>query len=371
MTIAAIETIGLKGGTADTGWPDGAAPDVNMHTLVVVRSSDGASGVGSSFTSKPLVDAAIELLKPMLLGESSREPERVSETLRQKTFWQGRGGAVEHAISGIDIALWDLVGKELGESTSRLLGGRYRNRIRPYASILFDEPGPLSEHLASVVSRGFKAVKLGWRPFARRDRRTDEKLVQTARDVVGPDVDILVDAGGSEEFWPHDFHWAKETARMLADYRVGWFEEPLTPDDLEGFIELRKISPVPIAGGEVLTRRQSFASWLTKGAFDIVQPDATKCGGLSEARRVGWLADDFGALMVPHGWNTAVGVAADLQLVAAMPVAKYVEYLFPCPYIEDLLATPFRIDAEGYLQIPDGPGLGIELNPEGVKRYAI
>lgn len=190
------------------------------------------------------------------------------------------------------------------------------------------------------------------------------------RETVGEDFDILVDAGGSEEFWPHDFHWAKETARMLGDYKVGWFEEALAPDDIEGYIELRKISPVPIATGEVLTRRQSFIPWLVRGAVDIIQPDATKCGGLSEMRRIGWLADDLGSLLVPHGWNTAVGVAADLQLVAALPVARYVEYLTPCKYIEDLLVQPFVIDAEGFLEIPDRPGLGIELNAEGLKRYA-
>lgn len=370
MKISRITSIGLRSGTVDGGWSDVLKPDVNLHTLVEVHADDGRVGLGSCFTSKKLVDAALDILLPMLLGQPANEPERVSEMLRQKTFWQGRGGAVEHAISGIDIALWDLMGKITGQSVSRLLGGRYRDRIRPYASILFDEPGPLAEELRRVTSLGFKAIKMGWRPFGRRDRGTDALLVKTARETVGPDVDLLVDAGGSEEFWPHDFHWAKETAKMLGDFGVGWFEEPLAPDDIEGFIELRKVSPVPIAGGEVLTRRQSFLPWLERGALDIVQPDVTKCGGLSEGRRIAWSADDHGILMVPHGWNTAVGVAADLQLVAALPVARYVEYLTPCPYIEDILAEPFVIDADGYLQIPDSPGLGITLNPDGLERYA-
>lgn len=182
MKITSVVAIGLRGGTVDGGWPGGHQPDDSLHTLLEVHTDDGLVGLGSCFTGKPLVVAALELLRPMLIGQPDNEPERVSETLRQKTFWQGRGGAVEHAISGIDIALWDLMGKICGQSVSRLLGGRYRERIRPYGSILFDEPGPLRDHLHSVMERGFKAVKLGWRPFARRDRKTDELLVRTARD---------------------------------------------------------------------------------------------------------------------------------------------------------------------------------------------
>lgn len=370
MKITKVVTIGLRGATVDGGWPKAHGVEDNLHTLVEVHTDQGLIGLGSCYTSKKLVDGAVELLHPSLIGLPANEPEHTSEILRQKTFWQGRGGSVEHAISGIDIALWDLFGQITGQSISRLLGGRYRDRIRPYASILFDEPGPLTHHMQSIVARGFKAIKLGWRPFGRRDRKFDELLVRTARDAVGESVDILVDAGASEEFWPHDFHWAKETARMLADYGVGWFEEALVPDDVEGFIELRKVSPVPIATGEVLTRRQSFMPFLLRGAVDIIQPDVTKCGGLSEGRRIAWLADDMGILLVPHGWNTAVGVAADLQFVAALPVARYVEYLTPCPYIDDLLAEPFKLDADGCLTIPDGPGLGITLNRDALKRYA-
>lgn len=371
MKIVGATTIGLVSGTSDSGWPEGTTPDVNLHTLIEVHADTGQSGLGSCFTSKPLVDAALTLLLPMLVGQPDNEPERVSETLRQKTFWQGRGGAVEHAISGLDIALWDLFGKLTGQSVSRLLGGRYRDRIRPYGSILFDEPEGFAAKLRQVTDRGFRAIKMGWRPFGRRDQRTDETLIRLARDTVGPDVDLLVDAGGSEEFWPHDLAWAKRTADMLAAYGIGWFEEPLAPDDLEGYVALRQAARLPIAGGEVLTRRQGFLPWLLRGAVDIIQPDVTKCGGLSEGRRIGWLADDLGILMVPHGWNTAVGVAADLQLVAALPVARYVEYLTPCPYIEDILVHPFRLDADGFLEIPDLPGLGIDLNREALKRYSL
>src|SRR3954447_9667647 len=290
MKIVDIRLTGLSGGTVDGGWPEGNPPEEDLNTLLEVLTDEGLTGVGSVFTSKALTHGAVELLRPMLIGDRADEPARVTEKLRQSTFWQGRGGAVEHAISGIDIALWDLFGKITGQPVSRLLGGNYRTRIKPYGSILFDEPGPLRETLQMTVARGFRAIKLGWRPFGRRDGRTDELLVRTAREAVGPDVELMVDAGGSEQFWPHGYKWALGTARMLAGYDVVWFEEPLPPDDVDGYAELRRHSPVPIAAGEVLTRRQSFRPFLERHAVDILQPDCTKCGGLTEAWRVGWSA---------------------------------------------------------------------------------
>jgi L-alanine-DL-glutamate epimerase-like enolase superfamily enzyme len=371
MKIVDIRVTGLSGGTVDGGWPGGNKPEQDLNTLVEVFTDEGLAGLGSAMTSKALVAAGVALVRPMLIGERADEPARVTEKLRQSTFWQGRGGAVEHAISGIDIALWDLFGKITNQPVSRLLGGNYRNRIKPYGSILFDEPGPLRETLQATVARGFRAIKLGWRPFGRRDARTDELLIQTAREAVGPDVELMVDAGGSEQFWPHGYKWALNTARMLANYDIVWFEEALPPDDLEGFIELRHHSPVPIATGEVLTRRQSFRPFLERQAVDIVQPDCTKCGGLTEAWRIAWMAYEHNVQWVPHGWNTAVGLAADLHLSAAMPVARYVEYLTPCVYLDELITEPFRPDAEGYLTIPERPGLGIELNREALKRLGV
>jgi L-alanine-DL-glutamate epimerase-like enolase superfamily enzyme len=303
-------------------------------------------------------------------GASAIEPERTTETLRQSTFWQGRGGAIEHTISGVDLALWDIFGKACGQPVSRLMGGIYRSQIKPYGSILFDEPDLLAKRLDETVERGFRAIKLGWRPFGRRSRRFDEVLVRTARETVGERVELMVDAGGSEQFWPHGVNWARETARMLANYDITWFEEPLPPDDLDGYVELTRASPVPIAGGEVLTRRQSFQPWIERRAVDILQPDCTKNGGLSESRRIAWAAHDHNIQFVPHGWNTVVGLAADLQLSAAVPIARYVEYLTPSPYIEHLTTEPFRLDADGLLAIPERPGLGIEIDRERLKRYS-
>jgi len=370
MKIIEVEVIPLVGGTVDGGWPQGHQPAENLHTLISVTSDSGQIGWGSCFTSGKLVDGAVELLWPLLQGESAVEPERVTETLRQSSFWQGRGGSVEHAISGLDLALWDLMGKICGQPVSRLLGGNYRQRIKPYGSTLFDEPDTLKKMLSDTVNRGFKAIKMGWRPFGRRDRQFDELLVKTARKTVGDDVDLMVDAGGSEQFWPHGVNWAKNTAKMLADYNIVWFEEPLPPDDIDGYAELTRVSPVPIAGGEVLTRRQAFQPWIEKRAVDILQPDCTKNGGLSEHRKIAWSAYDHNIMVVPHGWNTAVGLAADLQFVASIPVAKYVEYLTPCVYIEQLVKTPFKIDTEGFLEIPTSPGLGIEIDVERLKQLS-
>jgi L-alanine-DL-glutamate epimerase-like enolase superfamily enzyme len=220
------------------------------------------------------------------------------------------------------------------------------------------------------VERGFRAIKMGWRPFGRRDRKFDELLVRTARTAVGDRVELMVDAGGSEQFWPHGTNWARQTAQMLADYDITWFEEPLPPDDLDGYAELTRGSPVPIAGGEVLTRRQSFLPWIERRAVDILQPDCTKNGGLSESRRIAWAASDHNIQVVPHGWNTALGLAADLQFVAAIPVARYVEFLTPCAYVEGLTREPFALDSEGYLTIPQRPGLGVEIDADKLARFA-
>ncbi len=156
---------------------------------------------------------------------------------------------------------------------------------------------------------------------------------------------------------------------MLASYDVAWFEEPLRPDALEDFVALRRAAPLPIAGGEVLTRRQSFRPWLEAGAFDIVQPDVTKVGGISEERRIGWMAQEHGVRFIPHGWNTAIGLAADLHLAAAFPDTDLVEYRTGSAYIDELAVGGWSLDADGMLAIPDAPGLGLELNLDAVAKY--
>ncbi len=368
MKIREIQAVGLYGATPEGGWDAELQPDDGVHTLVAVVTDEGLVGYGSAFTNADLVKAALGVLEPLYRGESALEPERVSEKLHQNTFWMGRGGTLTHAISAIDIALWDLLGKATGQSVGRLLGGRYRSRVRPYASLLMDEPEAMAAALEPLVEQGFRAFKIGWGPFGRRSAALDEEIVARAREAIG-DGQLMVDAGGSDAFWPNGYKWAMRTAEMLAAYDVAWFEEPLQPDALEDFVELRRRAPVPIAGGEVLTRRQSFIPWLQAGAFDIVQPDVTKVGGLSEQRRIAWTALDNGVAVVPHGWNTAVGLAADLQLAAALPNTELVEYLTGASYIDAVVAEPWRLDDDGMLLIPEAPGLGVQLDHDALAQF--
>jgi D-galactarolactone cycloisomerase len=369
MKIRDIRALGLRGASPEGGWTAEILPDDCVHTLIVVSTDEGVTGYGSVFTNDDLVKAALQTLEPLYRGENALEPERVSEKLHQNTFWMGRGGTLTHTISGIDIALWDILGKATGQPVGRLLGGRYRERVRPYASILMDQPEPLKEHLLAVKAQGFRAFKMGWGPFGRVSHALDEAIVAAARDAIGPDCWLMVDAGGSDAHWPGNYKWALRTADMLAAYDVYWFEEALKPDALDDYVALRRAAPLPISGGEVLTRRQAFQPWLQAGAFDIVQPDVTKVGGISEERKIGWMAEENGVKFIPHGWNTALGLAADLHLASAFAHTDFVEYLTGSPYIDEIVATPWQLDADGMLAIPTGPGLGIELDPDAVKKY--
>ena len=369
MRITEIRSAGLRHGTPKGGWANEIQQEDCVHTLISVLTDEGVTGWGSAFTNDELVRGALHLLAPIYLGENPLEPERVSEKLHANTFWMGRGGSVTHAISGIDIAMWDILGKVTGQPVGRLLGGRYRDRVLPYASILMCEPQALARQLAEVRAGGFRAFKIGWGPFGRASSAMDEAIVRAARNVVSADSLLMVDAGASDAFWPQDYKWAARTARMLAEYGVHWFEEPLPPDNLHDYVLLRNHSPVPIAGGEVLTRRQSFIPWLQQRAFDIVQPDVTKVGGISEERRIAWMAEENNVRFIPHGWNTALGLAADLQLASAAKNTDLVEYLTGSPFIDDLVETAWTLDSDGMLPIPDGPGLGISLNMDAVEKH--
>ena len=369
MKITRIEAAGLRGATPEGGWANELRPADCVHTLIAVRTDEGITGWGSVFTNDALVQAALDVLAPLYEGENALEPERVSEKLHAHTFWLGRGGTLTHTIGGIDIALWDILGKVTGQPVGRLLGGRYRNSVRPYASLLMRAPEPLAEQLQAIREQGFRAFKIGWGPFGRESQQMDEAMVRAARNAVGSDALLMVDAGASDAFWPQDYKWALQTTEMLREYDVHWFEEPLAPDQLSDYIQLRRNSSIRIAGGEVLTRRQAFALWLQGGAFDIVQPDVTKVGGISEERRIAWMAEEHGVRFIPHGWNTAMGLAADLQLASAFARTDLVEYLTGSPFIDDIVEEKWELDAEGYLKIPERPGLGISLNLDAVEKY--
>jgi D-galactarolactone cycloisomerase len=369
VKIREIKCAGLRGATPEGGWSNELRPEDCVHTLIAVHTDQGLTGLGSVFSNDQLVRAALAVLEPLYRAENALEPERVSEKLHQNSFWLGRGGSITHAISGIDIALWDLLGQATSQPVGRLLGGRYRERVKPYASVLMQRPEPLGDQLRAIKAKGFRAFKIGWGPFGRDNAKLDQAIVRAARDAIGPDSLLMVDAGGSDAFWAQSYKWALRSAEMLADYDVTWFEEPLRPDALDDYVELRRRAPVPIAGGEVFTRRQSFQPWLQAGAFDIVQPDVTKVGGISEERRIAWMAQENGVRLIPHGWNTAVGLAADLQLASAFPDTDLVEYLTGSPFIDEIALGGWHLDGEGLLKIPTLPGLGLKLDPDTLAKY--
>ena len=371
VRITEIVAAPLFGDSPKGGWSVEIKAEDSIHALVAVHTDSGVTGYGSAFTDGRLVEAALGGLEPLYRGENALEPERVSEKLHQNTFWMGRGGSLTHAISAIDIALWDVLGKVTGLPVGQLLGGRYRDRVMPYCSLLMDEPAVMKDEIARFRDQGFRAFKIGWGPFGRRDDpQLDERIVSAAKDALPPGGKLMVDAGASDAYWPNGLKWALRTADMLAAHGVEWFEEAVKPDALEDFVTLRRESRVPIAGGEVLTRRQSFIPFIVGGAFDIVQPDVTKVGGLSEQRRIAWLAQDFGVRYVGHGWNTALGIAADLQLATALPNVDLVEYIGGSAYVDNIMERAFELDADGMLAIPDAPGLGVTLDREKIAHYS-
>jgi D-galactarolactone cycloisomerase len=372
LAITGVCCVPLVGESPKGGWSHEIQPEDSIHAIIAVHTRCGLSGYGSTFTDGFLAREAVRILTPFLIGENAAEAGRLTETLHQNTFWIGRGGALTHAISGINIALWDLLGKASGLSISVLLGGRYKSKVRPYISLLMDEPAKMAEEIVRYREQGYRAFKIGWGPFGRSDSyQHDEAIVRAAREVLSEGQNLMVDAGASDAFWPHRLKWAMRTAEMLYDYEVDWFEEALRPDDLQDFVTLRKYSKVPISGAEVFTRRQSFMPFLEAGAFDIIQPDVTKVGGISEQRRIVEAADRHGIKYVGHGWNTALGLAADLQMAAAFSNTDYVEYIGGSRYVDGILDTPFRLDEDGYLTIPNAPGLGVDLDSDRVAALSV
>lgn len=343
-------------------------PDKRFHVFINIETDVGVNGWGSAYSEKGQVLGALAWLKRFVIGENPLEIERVTERLHQITFWLGRGGAMTHAISAINLALWDATGKILKQPVHVLLGGRQRMSVPAYGSILFRPLQSLAERIQTMRERGFRTMKLGWDPFCHGTVADDERLVAAARKYAGDEVTLMIDAGGSSPHWHLRWKDALERSRMLRTYGIYWFEEPLAPDDIDGYARLTEFSEIRIAHGEVLTRRQSFVPYFERRAMDIVQPDVTKVGGLSEMRRIAWMADERGIEVVPHGWNTAVGVAADIQFVSTLPGRSFVEFNVGNPLVEEVLEKPFELDTAGELLVSDAPGLGIDICTEKLEQ---
>jgi D-galactarolactone cycloisomerase len=277
-----------------------------------------------------------------------------------------RRGLTVCAISGVDIALWDLRGKALGVPISDLLGGRCRDRMPAYASGGWADAGSIGAQLAGYVERGgFGAVKMRVGVMD-GTVATSIARVRAAREGLGPGVGIMVDAHGT--FLPRE---AIRFARGVEDCDLTWFEEPVNADDRRGAAEVRAATDIPIAAGESEFTRFDFRDLIEARAVDILQPDLGICGGISEAQRIVALASSHGLTVAPHIWGGACVFAAGVQLAAASPAATILEFsLGANPMLHDMVEETFAIE-DGMLEIPDRPGLGVTIRPEFVEEFRV
>jgi L-alanine-DL-glutamate epimerase-like enolase superfamily enzyme len=280
----------------------------------------------------------------------------------------GRRGIALHALSGIDIALWDIKGKAEGKPVHELLGGAKRDRVRAYASMLMpDTPEETAERVARLCDDGFTAVKLGWGPLG-RDPKQDVALAAAAKGAAG-DAEILIDAGLG---YGRDAATAIGVARELERLGVFWLEEPFEPDEYEAYAELADAVEVRVAAGEQDTTLWGFRELIERGHVDLVQPDVTRCGGITELLRIAEFAQERGVETVPHAWKSGIIKAASLHVNAVLPDALFQEYcVADTPINTSLTRQRLPIDADGNVAVPTGPGLGIELDDEVLARYRV
>jgi L-alanine-DL-glutamate epimerase-like enolase superfamily enzyme len=357
-------------------------PDVNercdgsQETLIVkVHTDAGLIGVGEADSSSHVARAIIEApvshkicrgLAECVLGQDPFEIDRLVHRMYEGSIYFGRQGAVIQAMSGVEIALWDVVGQATGRPVYQLLGGGFRKRFRAYASILFgdtpDETGRIARELAS---QGFRAVKFGWGPMGQGEE-SDIAHVRAARQGLGPQVELMVDAGLC---W--DTATAIRRARQFEEFNLTWLEEPLHPDNLDGYARLSARAPMRIAAGEEICDVKEFQQMMDVGGIDVAQVDVTRVGGLARAKRIGWDSSERHRLCVNHSYKTGVNIAASLHFVAALPNTHYFEYCVEQGDLRKHLTKQTFPVVDGDISVPEGPGLGIDLNEEVVARYRV
>ena len=349
--------------------------DSSQDALVVRVTTDaGVEGFGEVDSCPLVAKAVIEApashpqargLRDILLGEDPREVERLWDLMYQGTQYFGRDGAAIHAMAGVDLALWDIKGKLLDEPVYSLLGGAYRKEVRAYASHMFDfEPETTGEKAAAARKAGFTAVKFGWEPMG-RDASLDEALVRAVRQNVGDTVDVCIDAGHA---W--DARTAMQRCALFEPYGIYWLEEPLRPDDLRGYRKLAASVRTPIAAGENESTVAGFTRLMDDGDIGIVQVDVTRAG-LTQARRIALLAHQRGLRCANHNFTSDINVAASLHFLCAIPNALMLEYCMePSPLRSTLTRDPIEV-RDGYATVPDGPGLGIEVDLGAVESFVV
>ncbi len=344
--------------------------------IVVVETDAGISGLGEVDSAPLAVKGAIEGpyshavtagLRSLVIGEDPFETEKIWHKMYRENIYSGRRGIAIHAMGGIDLALWDIKGKALGMPVWKLLGGGFHSKIRAYASTLFgDTPADTRERGERFVSQGFSAVKFGWGPLG-QDEKLDLDLVRSAREGVGDGADLMIDAGLC-----YDTKTAIHRAKQFEQFRPYWFEEPLLPDNYDGYRRLCESTPLRIADGEEESSRLSFLDLMDRGKIDIVQVDLTRCGGFTEAMKIASLAEDRALPVVNHGFTTYINIAASLHFLASISNSFILEYVVEQDTIlrDEITNQDIRM-IDGFVAVPDGPGLGVTLRTDALERFGI
>ena len=357
----------------DDGIADGSQDDL----VVLVHTDEGITGIGEVDSAPEAVRALVNAsgshaiansLHDLLVGEDPVDVERLWQKMYRGLIYIGRRGIALHALSGIDIALWDIAGKAAGKPVHELLGGAKRDRVRAYASRLMpDTPEETFEAVSALCSDSFTAVKLGWGPLG-RDPKHDVALAAAAKEAAG-DCEILIDAGLG---YGADAKVAIDVARELEQLGIFWLEEPFEPDEYEAYAELADAVDIRVAAGEQDTTRWGFRELIERGHVDLVQPDVTRCGGITEWLRIAELARSRGVETVPHAWKSGIIKAASLQCNAVIPDALFQEYcVAETPINQTLTKERLPVEADGTILVPTAPGIGITLDDEVVERYRV
>jgi L-alanine-DL-glutamate epimerase-like enolase superfamily enzyme len=380
MKITDVSVIILQSPDAyGMGDADQEASGIKYLGLVKIVTDVGIVGYADLETQPHVAKAIVEApsegsvtgfqgLRTVLLGEDPFEVERLWHRMYMASVYYGRRGAAMQVISGIDIALWDIVGKRVGLPIYKLLGGGYRDRVRAYASTLFrPTPQGMREAAGHYLEKGFSAVKFGWGVFGENLER-DVELVSAARETLGAKVDLLVDAG----WYVH--RTAKEAIFMvksLERFRPFLVEEPLSPEDYEGYAQLASAVDTPIACGEQEATEWGFRALIETGKVDVIQPDLSRCGGFTTGRKIVHMAMLYNRLCLPHAWISDLLTAASLHLNAFMRRAVFQEFnVTKGPLSRELCQSPIVLE-DGYLRVPQGPGLGVTVDETTVDKYRV
>jgi D-galactarolactone cycloisomerase len=346
---------------------------VRATCLVEIETDQGLIGWGECLGPTGMVAAVIDGFRPFLIGADALATDLIWQTLYNRFRDYGQKGLVVIALSGVDIALWDLKGKHFGVPVHRLMGGPLRRTVRAYATGTYrlrsgDPFDYLKREVQGYAAEGFSAVKLkiGF------DVDEDVALTHMVRDAIGPDVRLMVDANHG-----YDTVDAIRYGRLAARHDIDWFEEPVVPEDLGAYEAVKAGQPIPVAGGECEYTRFGFAEIMRRRSIDILQPDTCMAGGLSECKKIADMAVAFGLRYQPHAWGTAVGLSAALQLLAVLPHSPprhrprepMLEFdRSEHPFRQAVVRTPIE-HVEGVVTIPDGPGLGIEIDRAALDRF--